>query len=91
MARMKIWSSEYYDREIEFSYSRLRAYLWGKIHKHDRWYMGKAMSYYNAEPVGRQEIQSLSHSKENFGCIHEPLLNISVTHVIDPWMNYIYC
>jgi len=46
--------------------------------------MGKSMCYYNAEPVSRQEIQNLSHSKENFGCIHEPLLNIPLTHVIDP-------
>lgn len=56
-----------------------------KFTSHDRWYMGKSMSYYNAEPVSRQEIQNLSHSKENFGCIHEPLLNIPLTHVIDPW------
>ena len=57
---MEIWISEYYDREIEFSYGRLRACLWSKIHiPYDRWDItGKSMSYYNAEPIlaGRKYI-----------------------------------
>ena len=57
-----------------------------KFTSHDWWDMGKSMSYSTMRnlSVNRQEIQNLSHSKENFGCIHEPLLNI-LTHVIDPW------
>lgn len=86
MARMEIWSSEYYDREIEFSYSRLRACLWCKIHI--SWQMGygqvpELLQCRTYEPAGN--TTDLSHSKENFECIHEPLLNIPLTHVIDPW------
>ena len=40
------------------------------------------MSYYHVEPVNWQEVHNLSHSKENFQ--YEPLLNIPLTHVIDP-------
>ena len=54
-----------------------------KFTSHDRWDMGKFMSYYHVEPVNRQEVHNLSHSKENFQ--YEPLLNIPLTHVIDPW------
>lgn len=57
-----------------------------KFTSHDWWDMGKSMSHSTMRnlSVNRQEIQNLSHSKENFGCIHEPLLNIPLTHVIDP-------
>ena len=53
-----------------------------KFTSHDRWDMGKSMSYCHVEPVNRQEVHNLSHSKENFE--YEPLLNIPLTHVIDP-------
>ena len=60
------------------------ACLWCKIHKDNRWDMGKPISYYNEEPMSctLQEIQNLYPSKDNFGCTHEPLLNIPLTHVI---------
>jgi len=60
------------------------ACLWCKIHKDDRWDTSKPMNYYNEEPMRRtlEEIKGLGGSKDNFGCIHEPLLNIPITDVI---------
>jgi len=60
------------------------ACLWCKIHKDDRWDTSKPMNYYNEEPMSRtlEEIKRLCGSKDNFGCIHDPLLNIPITHVI---------
>ena len=56
-----------------------------KFISHDRWDMGKSLSYYSAEPYEPAgNTTDLSHSKENFECIKEPLLNIPLTHVIDP-------
>ena len=60
------------------------ACLWCKIHKDDRWDTGKPINYYNEEPMRRtlEEIKRLCHSRDNFGCIHDPLLNIPLTNVI---------
>ena len=53
------------------------ACLWCKIHKDDRWDTSKPINYYNEEPMRctLEEIKRLCHSKDNFGCIHDPLLN----------------
>lgn len=61
------------------------ACLWCKIFKEDRWDTSKPSDYYNKEPLKRdlQEIKRLCHcSKDNYGCINEPLLNILLTNVI---------
>ena len=58
------------------------ACLWCKIHKDFRWDTSKPMNYYNEEPITLEEMKKHCHSKDNFGCIHEPLLNIPTTHVI---------
>ncbi|KAJ7327833.1 hypothetical protein OS493_026112 [Desmophyllum pertusum] len=60
------------------------ACLWCKIHKDNRWDTSKHMGYYNEEPIRRtlEEIKSLCHSKDNFGCIHQPLLDIPITHIV---------
>ena len=60
------------------------ACVWCKIHKDDRWDTSKPIHHYNKEPMRRtlEEIKTLCSSKDNFGCIHEPLLNIPLTHVI---------
>lgn len=58
--------------------------LWCKIHKGERWDTSKPMDYYNKDPTMRttEGIKKLCHEKDNYGCIHEPLLNIPLTHVI---------
>ena len=58
------------------------ACLWCKIHKDDRWDTSKPMNYYNREPMRRtlEEVKRLCGSKDTFGCIHDPLLNIPKTH-----------
>ena len=60
------------------------ACLWCKIHKDDRWDTSKPMNCYNEEPMRHtlEEIKRLCGSKDNVGCIHDPLLNIPITHVI---------
>ena len=60
------------------------ACLWCKIHKDDRWDTSKPMNYYNEEPMRRtlEEVKRLCGSKDNFGCIHDPLLNIPITQNI---------
>ena len=60
------------------------ACAWCKIHKDDRWDTSKPIHHYNEEPMRRtlEEMKTLCSSKDNFGCIHEPLLNIPLTHVI---------
>lgn len=57
------------------------ACLWCKIHKDDRWDTSKPVNYYNEEPMRctLEEIKRLCGSKDNFGCIHDPLLNIPIT------------
>jgi len=57
------------------------ACLWCKIHKDDRWDTTKPMNYYNEEPMRRtlEEVKRLCGSKDTFGCIHDPLLNIPKT------------
>ena len=47
--------------------------------------LAKPSHYYNKEPLKRtlEEIKRLCHcSKDNYGCINEPLLNIPLTNVI---------
>lgn len=60
------------------------ACLWCKIHKDDRWDTSKPFSKYNEVPQWRtlEEIKQMCHSKDNFGCINEPLINIPLTNVI---------
>ena len=60
------------------------ASVWCKIHKDDRWVTSKPIHHYNEEPMRRtlKEIKTLCSSENNFGCIHKPLLNIPLTHVI---------
>ena len=61
------------------------ACLWCKIHKDDRWDISKPADHYNKEPLKRtlDEIKKLCNSKDNnYGCIKEPLLNISLSNVI---------
>lgn len=60
------------------------ACLWCKIHKDDRWDTSKPFSHYNEAPQWRnlEEIKKMCHSKDSFGCINEPLINIPLTNVI---------
>ena len=60
------------------------ACLWCKIHKDNRWETSKPMNYYNEEPMRRtlDKIRSLCHAKDNYGCIHDPLINIPISNVI---------
>lgn len=60
------------------------ACLWCTVHKNNRWDMSKPMSFYNEKPHKRtiESIRKLWKSDENFGCIHEPLLDIPVENVI---------
>lgn len=60
------------------------ACVWCKIHKDDRWDTSKPIHHYIEEPMTRtlEEIKRICSSEDNFGCIHEPLLNIPLTHVI---------
>lgn len=58
---------------------------WCKVYKLDRWKMDHDFKYFNMPPMARtlQEIRDLlQHSKDNYGCINEPLLNIEVDHII---------
>ena len=59
------------------------ACLWCKIFKEERWDTSKPSDYYNKEPLKRtlEEIKRLCPwSKDNYGCINEPLLNIPLTN-----------
>ena len=60
------------------------ACLWCKIHKDNRWDTSKPFSHYNDVPQWRtlEEIKQMCHSKDNFGCIHKPLIDIPLTNVI---------
>ena len=61
------------------------ACLWCKIHKDERWEMSQPKDFYCTVPMKRtlQEIKDMSKLKtNNFCCIHEPLLNIELDHVI---------
>ena len=61
------------------------ACLWCKIHKDERWEMSQPKDFYCTVPMKRtlQEIKDMSKLKtDNFCCIHEPLLNIELDHVI---------
>ena len=58
------------------------ACLWCKIHNDFRWDTSKPMNYYNEEPIRRtlEEMKKHCHSKDNFGCIHEPLGSVERQH-----------
>jgi len=58
--------------------------LWCLIHKNDRWDTSKPMDYYNTNTMKRtiEDIKAKCKETENYGCIHEPLLNIPLTNVI---------
>ena len=61
------------------------ACLWCKIHKDERWEMSQPKDFYCTVPMKRtlQEIKDMSKLKtDNFCCIHEPLPNIELDHVI---------
>lgn len=66
------------------------ACAWCKIHKDERWKVGPNFSQYNKNPKCRtlKEIQSMCKQKPtkqnhyNYGCEHEPLLNIELDHVV---------
>ena len=62
------------------------ACLWCTIFTKERWDTSKPSDYYNKEPFIKRtlkEIKRLCHwSKDNYGCIIEPLLNIPLTNVI---------
>ncbi|XP_022808035.1 uncharacterized protein LOC111345047 [Stylophora pistillata] len=62
------------------------ACLWCKVHKKDRGDMSKPDNFYDKDPIRRtlQEIkQFATKSKgENYCCVHQPLLNIPLDHII---------
>ena len=60
------------------------ACLWCKIHKDDRWDTSKPFIEYKEAPQWRnlEEIKKICHSKDNVGCVNEPLINIPLTNVI---------
>ena len=60
------------------------ACVWCKIHKDNRWDTSKPFSHYNEAPQWRnlEEIKKMCHSKDKFGCVNEPLINIPLTNVI---------
>ena len=61
------------------------ACLWCTIFKEDRWDTSKPSDNYIKVPLKRdlQEIKRLCQcSKDNYGCINEPLLNIPLSNVI---------
>lgn len=57
--------------------------LWCLIHKDDRWDTSKPLNYYNEEPFKRTlDGIKTNHDSKTHGCIHPPLLNIPLNHVI---------
>ena len=57
--------------------------LWCKIHKLQRWDMSKDMDFYYTGEMKRtlQEIKEF-HSSTKFCCIHPPLFDIDLDHVV---------
>ena len=67
--------------------------LWCKMFKDDRWDTSKLSDYYNKAPFKRdlQEIKRLCQcSKDNYGCINEPLLNIPLDNVIADELHFVF-
>ena len=59
------------------------ACVWYKIHKIQRWDMTKDLDFYNSGELKRtsQEIRYF-HGSKKFCCIHPPLFNIELDHVV---------
>lgn len=59
------------------------ACIWCKIHKLQRWDMTKDLDFYNTGDMRRtlQEIRDF-HSSNKFRCIHPPLFDIELDHVV---------
>ena len=59
------------------------ACVWCKIHKIQRWDMTKDLDFYNSGELKRtsQEIRYF-HGSKKFCCIHPPLFNIELDHVV---------
>ena len=59
------------------------ACVWYKIHKIQRWDMTKDLDFYNSGELKRtsQEIRYF-HGSKTFCCIHPPLFNIELDHVV---------
>ena len=59
------------------------ACVWYKIHKIQRWDMTKDLDFYNSGELKRtsQEIRYF-HGSKKFCCIHPPLINIELDHVV---------
>ena len=57
--------------------------VWCKIHKIQRWDMTKDLDFYNSGELKRtsQEIRYF-HGSKKFCCIHPPLFNIELDHVV---------
>lgn len=61
------------------------ACVWCNIHKDKRWDMSHDLEYYNSPPLKRtlKDMHSLAgKTKQNYCCVHKPLLDIELSHVI---------
>lgn len=61
------------------------ACLWCKVHKQNRWDTSKSCYFFHEDDQKRtlEEIKNLCQKKgDNFGCIHPPLINIDLDHVV---------
>jgi hypothetical protein len=61
------------------------ACVWCTVHKDERWNMSHDLEYYNSPPLKRtlEEMHRLAgKTKQNFCCVHKPLLDIELSHVI---------
>ena len=60
------------------------ACVWCKIHKDQRWDMHHDLDYYNSPPMQRtlEEMHNLAGKKKNYCCVHAPILNIELSHVV---------
>lgn len=60
------------------------ACVWCKVHKDNRWDTSKDMTFYSEDPQRRtlDEIKKNSKSKDNYGCIYQPLIDIELDDVV---------